>query len=841
MGRDCLRFAARATMQNGLASDTRRGRLVPSGPCFAGPLCASSAMMPPRGPDDSGMPAGGFVRLRIVVLLLGLAALGAGAYRLLVGVSALMTGSHSTTPPPAPVRHAEGFVGSASCRECHKHWHKLWSGSHHDRAMQKASASTVLGDFATKPLAFAGEMSSFRREGERFLLTTEGPDGAPREFPVSYTFGVWPLQQYLVPGERGALYAPLVSWDARDAAAGGQRWFRLRPEDGRVPPSDLYHSFGPYQRWNSMCAECHSTGIRKNYDAARDRYETTWVEDGVGCEACHGAGAKHVAYERAKKSDPALEAPPRFGLAVTLKEKRPLAWNLDPARGIWMREPVGRPAEHADVCARCHSRRGTIAEEDPGASLHDTHRVALLDEGLYFPDGQLQEEVFEHGSFLQSKMFAIGVGCFNCHEHRSLAKAGGAAGACANCHLREKFATPSHHFHTEGKAGSACVDCHMPPRTYMVVHARRDHAIRIPRPDLTLSIGSPNACNGCHTDKDARWATDQVAKWWPAVATRPHYGTAIDAGRKGAPGAGRALVALIADPKMPAIVRGTAATLLGRNAGPDTVGALETAARDADPLVRRGAVEGASMLPPGARWRLVGRLLSDPCRVVRIDVARHLAGSEAPTPEDAARLATALAEARAAAAFAADTPEGGMSLGNLALAEGDLAGAEKAFRAVLQGAPGFVPAYANLADVMRMQQREPEALKTLEAGLAAVPTAAVLHHALGLALVRAKRHAEAATHLERAATLAPEDPGFARAWGLYLSETGSAERGRAVLEAALVRRPNDLELLVELAPIRAGAGDRDGALEVLRRLEDLRPWDASIRAERERLELEKRR
>ncbi len=658
---------------------------------------------------------------------------------------------------------------------------------------------------------------------------------------MRYTFGVWPLQQLLVPGDRGRLHSPLVSWDSRDAATGGQRWFRLRPEDGRVPPSDLFHSFGPYQRWNSMCAECHSTGIRKNYDPVRDRYETTWTEDGVGCEACHGAGAAHVAYERGKGASPAL-APPRFGLPVTLKEKRPLSWKLDPVRGIWMREPVGRPAEHTDTCARCHSRRGTIAEEDPGASIHDTHRLALLEEGLYFPDGQLRDEVFEHGSYLQSKMFAIGVGCFDCHEHGSRARTGGAASACANCHLREKFATPAHHFHVEGKPGSACVDCHMPTRTYMVVHARRDHAIRIPRPDLTLTLGTPNACNQCHADQDARWATDKVRAWWGAgVANRPHYGTALAAGRSGAPGATAALAALIADPKIPAIVRGTAALLLGRNLGPGAAQALATAVADPDPLVRRGVVEASVALPPAERWGLVGPLLTDPARVVRIDAARHLAGTSVPTPEDARRLAAALTEARAAAALAADTPEGGMGLGNLALAEGDLVAAERAFRAVLRDAPGFVPAYVNLADVMRMQGREPEALRTLQAGLAAVPDGATLHHALALALVRAKRLPEAATHLERAVALAPDDAPSAVAWALYLSDTGDGRRALAVLEAALARRPYDIELLMNLTQLRMSAGDRPGTIEALHRLEALLPWEPRFRAERERLEKEKGR
>ncbi|HVG93409.1 MAG TPA: tetratricopeptide repeat protein [Planctomycetota bacterium] len=749
-----------------------------------------------------------------------------------IALWATRSGARSAAPP-AQVLHARGYVGSASCGECHRHPHRRWAGSHHDHAMRKAAPGTALGDFEAAPLSFAGETSSFRRAADRVWVTTEGPDGRSREVPVEYTFGVWPLQQVLVPGEGGRRHAPLVSWDSRDAAQGGQRWFRLRPEDGRVPPTDLFHSFGPYQVWNSMCAECHSTGVRKNWDAARDRYETTWVEDGVGCEACHGPGAAHEAYERAG----AAGTPPlRRGLAVSLKEKRPIAWTLDPRRGIWIRDPVGRPAEHADVCARCHSRRGTIAEEDAGAPLHDTHRVALLEEGLYFPDGQVQAEVFEHGSWLQTKMHAAGVGCFDCHGHASRARTGGAAEACANCHLRETFATPAHHFHEEGKPGSACVDCHMPTRTYMVVHARRDHAVRVPRPDLSLSLGTPNACNGCHADKDARWAADRMAKWWPAVATRPHYGTAIEAGRRGAPGAARALTDLLADPKVPAIVRGTAASLLGRNADPGTARVLETAGGDADPLVRRGVVEGAATLPPAERWRVIGRLLADPSRVVRIDAARHLAGPPPPTPADGERLAAALEEARAAAAWAADTPEGGMGVGHLALAEGDLAAAERAFQAVAASTPAFVPAWVNLADVQRMRGREPDVVRTLEEGRKSAPDDPALRHALGLALVRARRLPDAVPHLEAAAGHADADPRFTLAWGLYLVDAGQPQRGIAALEAALARRPYDTDLLLTLLPLRARAGDRAGTLDLLRRLEALRPWDGEVRAERERLE-----
>ncbi|MFO0932952.1 MAG: multiheme c-type cytochrome [Planctomycetota bacterium] len=737
---------------------------------------------------------------------------------------------------PDDAAPAKGFVGSASCRECHRYWHKRWSGSHHDRAMQRATPAALAGDFAAPPLEFAGETTAFRREGEASFLTTEGPDGRARELPVAFTFGVWPLQQVLVPGERGRYHAPLVAWDARAAAAGGQRWFRLRPEDGRIPPTDLYHSFGPYQRWNSMCAECHSTGVRKRWDAAGDRYATTWVEDGVGCEACHGPGEAHVAHERGKDAAGAGPVPPRYGLAVELKEHRPLGWHLDAARGIWMRTPVGRPAEHYDVCARCHSRRGTIAEADVGAPLHDTHRVALLDEGLYFADGQVREEVFEHGSYLQSKMYAIGVGCFDCHDHKARAPTDGAAAACANCHLPEKFATPAHHHHTPGKPGAGCVDCHMPTRTYMVVHARRDHAIRIPRPDLSVTLGTPNACNGCHAEKDAAWAAERTAAWWPAVPTRPHWGTALDAGRRGAPGAAAALAALVRDAKTPAIVRGTAASLLARNPSPDVERTVAVAASDVDPLVRRGAVEGAAVLAPDARWRVLGPLLADPTRVVRIDAARRLVGTDTPTPADGDRLAAGVREARAAAAWAADTPEGGMALGDLETAVGDLAAAERAYRAVIASAAAFVPAHVNLADVLRQAGREGEATAVLEAAVRTWPEAAAAHHALGLAYVRARRLADAGTHLEKAATLAPRVADFAVAWAAWLADTGSPRRAVDVVAAASAAQPYDPDLLAAWASLAAQAGDRAGALKALYRLEALRPWDDRWRAEREAVE-----
>jgi tetratricopeptide (TPR) repeat protein len=735
-------------------------------------------------------------------------------------------------PEPAP---APRHVGSAACATCHAGVHARWSGSHHQRAMEPASESSVLGDFAAAPHVAFGETTTFRRDGERFLIGSSGPSVGERveERAVGYTFGLWPLQQLLVPHTRGRWQAHLVSWDARDAAAGGQRWFRLRPEDGALPASDLFHSFGPMQTWNAMCAECHSTGVRKGYDRAHDAYATTAAEHGVGCEACHGPGEAHVAWAQGRAPGAPRSRDDPMGLVLRLKEAVPRTWVLDAAKGIYRREPPGDPRPQVDLCGRCHSRRGTLHEADAGTPLHETHRVALLDEGLYFPDGQVQDEVFEHGSFLQSRMFHAGVTCSDCHtDHASLTRQEGAAESCARCHQPERYATRAHTFHAPGTPGSRCVDCHMPTRTYMVVHARRDHSIRIPRPDLSLTLGTPNACNGCHQDKDARWATQAVERWWgPKVAARAHYGTTLAAGRQGAPGAGTALVRLVGDASEPAIVRATAAALLARAPALGAAAALTAASADPDPLVRRGAVEGADALPPDARRALLLARLDDVARAVRVEAARALAGARDLPAAQAERLEQVLAEARAAAELAADQPDGLTNLANLLRACGEPAEAERAYREVLRRTPDYPLAAVNLADLLRELGRDAEGLAVLDAALLPSPASAALHHARGLALVRLGRRAEAGPALERAWVEAPADAGIALAVALWHDAEGRLARAREVLALTLLRVPYGPGLLSTAAGLAERAGDTQARRELLTRLLALRPWDEGLRAQ----------
>jgi predicted CXXCH cytochrome family protein len=279
--------------------------------------------------------------------------------------------------------------------------------------------------------------------------------------------------------------------------------------------------------------------------------------------------------------------------------------------------------DEIETCALCHARRSAIAEPYVhGRPLLDSHRPALLDEGLYSADGQIEGEVYEYGSFLQSRMYRRGVTCADCHEPHGLGLRAEGNALCARCHASTRFDAPSHHRH---RGGARCVDCHMPQRTYMLVDPRRDHSLRVPRPDLTLKIGAPNACNACHADRTAGWAAEAAARWYgPARPAAPHYGVALYAGRAGAPGAGEALVALAADAETPGIVRATALSLLARY--PDAARRVSPAASaDPDPLVRLAAVSALEALPPDERAAPASPRLRDNIRAVRSEAARVLA------------------------------------------------------------------------------------------------------------------------------------------------------------------------------------------------------------------------
>ncbi len=733
----------------------------------------------------------------------------------------------------AVVQQAEAepaWVGRAVCAGCHPAQDEAWQGSHHDLAMQPATPETVLGDFGGATFEHFGVTSTFSRRGGKFFVTTDGPDGAPAEYEISYTFGVEPLQQYLVRLDGGRLQALSLPWDARPASQGGQRWFHLHPDEP-IPHDDVLHWTGPAQRWNFMCADCHSTGLRKGYDPARDRYETSWQELDVACEACHGPGSAHVAWAEAGASSEVADR----GLQVRLRNEA--SWVFAPEAAIARREGPEPSGAELDVCAPCHSRRAAITENGtPGRPFLDGYRPALLDEGLYHADGQILDEVYVWGSFLQSRMHAEGVTCSDCHDPHSLRIEGDPRKpdvACASCHRAEVFAVPAHHRHEPGGAGSRCVDCHMPARDYMVIDARRDHGFRVPRPDLTERIGVPNACNGCHTDRSAAWAARTIVGWHgESRAAEPHWGEVLHAGRRQLPGAGRGLAELAGHLERPAIARATALRLLREQPGPVDADAIVGGLGDEDPLVRLGALEAAERLEPGVRLHHAGPLLRDPILAVRIAATETLI--EVPpalwSPGERGALADALAEYRAAQHANADRTEAHLNLGVLHARFGELDEARREYETALRLGPDFLPAYLNLADLHRERGRDDEGERVLRRALERAPDDADVSHALGLLLVRQQRLPDAIAALGRAAEGAPERARYAYVYAVALHSTGETKQALAVLDAAHLRHPADRELLTALATISRDAGAADDARTYASRLLALDPADPRAQA-----------
>lgn len=731
---------------------------------------------------------------------------------------------------PQASRQVKGatYVGRQHCKECHKKEYELFQGSDHDMAMDTATDATVLGNFNDVTFTHFGVASLFYREGEKFMVRTEGPDGSMQDYEISYVFGIRPLQQYLIAFPGGRYQCLPICWDTRPEEMGGQRWFHIYPGE-RIPTDDVLHWTRVTQNWNYMCAECHSTNLRKNYSYNRKSYQTTWSEIDVSCEACHGPGSEHVVWAEHMEKGGSRDSDPDMGLVVRLKDTDNASWVFDPD-SVTARRSIPRSSDiQVQMCARCHSRRSVATEEYyHGGSLLNTHWPSLLEEGLYFADGQIEDEVYVYGSFLQSKMYKSGVVCKDCHEPHSGQVYSQGNALCFRCHMATEYGTREHHFHDPAKTGASCTDCHMPERTYMVVDPRRDHSIRIPRPDLSDKLGTPNACNQCHPDKTTEWSVRYVNEWYGNEFTeQPHYGETFWAGRRQYPEARDELIKLAADRETPPMVRATAIYLLRGYPHPESTNLLRLMITDSDPLVRYAALSAAEFGDPEFVRDLAVPRLRDSVKLVRLTAARLLT----PVPEQLIpqgsreRLNSALEEYNASLMINADHPTTHLNFGNLYLNTGNLAKAESSYREAIALEPGLVGPYINLADLYRRQGRDEEGEQVLLSALERYPDLAAVNYALGLLKVRQGETVKSLEYLEKAATLEPGDPQFSYVYAIGLNSLQHPQKAIEVLKKARQRHPYDREILYSLATISMEAGLVQEARSYAERLVEIYPED----------------
>ena len=692
--------------------------------------------------------------------------------------------------PSAPQPVAT-FAGSRKCLDCHKAEYDRWQNSHHDRAMDAVNDETVLGDFDNIAVEFHGVTSRFYRKDKKFFVHTQGPDGKMGEFEITHTFGWYPLQQYLVPFPDGRLQCLPIAWNVKE-----KKWYHLYPA-ARIDTSDWLYWTNAGQNWNGMCAECHSTNLKKNYDIQNDAYQTTWSEIDVSCEACHGPASRHVAW--AELPDMARPQIANYELVVK-------------AKGMDSREQV-------ELCAPCHSRRAilgdyTHAEPD----LLDSMLPSLLTPELYFTDGQILEEVYVYGSFTQSKMYSRNVRCSDCHDVHSIKKVKEGNALCLQCHRAGIYDTQAHHFHKrkgeEGKpikaadgkilfdvgSGAECVRCHMPERLYMGIDFRADHSFRIPRPDLSIKLGTPNACNRCHFDKTDQWSDEYITKWY-GPGRRAHYGTIIDAGRKRLPGAQEKLIKLAADPLYPVIVRSTALSLLAAYPADETSRSYELALMDAEALIRRTAVDNLNVSDPKRQGALLSSILYDPVKAVRIEAARKMTEiSDAPLDSNQKMVfQTSLDEYQKSMEYSADFAFGRYNLANLYVALKQPQNAVESYRAAIKIDNLFYPAKVNLAMLYNQMGQNKEAETLLREVVTFHPEMYEVHYSLGLLLAEEKKYAEAANYLNQAAKGMPNRDRIHYNLGLLLQQLKQDSDAEASLLKAQELAPDNLNYLYALA------------------------------------------
>ncbi|MFC1580201.1 tetratricopeptide repeat protein [Thermodesulfobacteriota bacterium] len=683
------------------------------------------------------------------------------------------------------------FVGTEKCATCHKREFDLWKGSHHDHAMEVATPETVLGDFNNARFEYFGAVSRFYRKEGRFFVHTQGPEGKMGEFEITHTFGWYPLQQYLIPFPGGRLQCLPIAWDVKK-----KQWYHLNPE-APVDPKDWLYWTNAGQNWNGMCAECHSTDLKKNYDIQKSAFQTTWSDIDVGCEACHGPGSWHTAW--AELPDMARPPVKNYDLVVQ-------------SSGIGSRELV-------ELCAPCHSRRAALGDYTHAEpDLLDSMLPALLTEELYFPDGQILDEVYVYGSFTQSKMYHRDVRCSDCHNVHSVKTNRAGNALCLQCHRAEEYDTREHHFHKkkgekgdpvrsregavlfEVGTGAECVQCHMAGRVYMGIDYRPDHSFRIPRPDLSMTLGVPNACNRCHSDRTAAWSNEHITKWY-GPGRRFHYGTLIQAGREREDRAGKNLVQMAGDPLYPAIVRATTLSLLGAYPGKETAQAFEKALMNEEALIRRAALEHMRVTDPRRAAALFTPMLYDPVKAVRIEAARRLVGEPAGYLRSDQRGAytKALKEFQGAMEYSGDFASGQYNLANLYAALNRPEEAVRYYRGAIAIDNLFYPAKVNLAMLYNRMGKKKEAEVLLREVLEEEPQLYDIAYSLGLLMAEEKRYEEAVQYLQRAAEHLPQRARVHYNLGLLLAHLKRDSEAEAALKKTLEIDPGNLDFLYALA------------------------------------------
>ena len=701
------------------------------------------------------------------------------------------------------------FLGDQKCKECHESEYKAWKGSHHDKAMQIAIDTTILGDFDNVKFTSQGVTSHFFKRDSEYFVNTEGPDGDYHDYKIEYTYGIEPLQQYIVKFPNGHLQCLRTAWDTEKS-----EWFDLYPDFKVVHFEWLHWSRGGLN-WNTMCSDCHSTNVRKNYNQENHSYNTKYTLINVSCEACHGPGKAHV--ELASKQGSNYKNLGDLKMTSKIESK-----------------------ELVDQCARCHMRREQISSHfNFEGSMLDHYFPELLNTRTYHPDGQILDEVYVYGSFMQSKMYQNNVSCNDCHNSHSLKLKFDGNRLCLQCHIPETYNTPSHHFHEMDTEASQCVNCHMTGKYYMVNDFRRDHSFRVPRPDLSIKYGTPNACIGCHEDKDNEWAWEQFKKNHGEPKNK-HFSDLLAPGLLGDEHGLEALQELVSDTIYPEITRASAVRGMENYLHSNSISSLINFLNDDSPLVRGAALDVLGNIEVSQEYLInLLPLLEDKKRSVRVKVFFALSAfDELLIPEEHKETyGKVKKEFEIYLNSISDFVGGRIKRANYHLKKGDLDAAIRGYESAIELDGINNLARTTLANLYYRNGQIEEAEKAFKTIIEQEPEYGPTYYSYGLLLAEINKIPEAIEQLTIATSYMPENTRVYYNLSLLYDKINDLKKAESTVVKGLKQNTNSEDLLYMLAYIYSKDNQKEKAINITKRLVELYPNNQNYRAMLNRLSM----
>ncbi len=710
------------------------------------------------------------------------------------------------------------YVTSETCVECHQEQKTLWDMSDHSWAWLPATSKNVLGDFNNVTFEHNGVSTRFFTESSKFWIETNDTASALQKYEIRHIVGVKPLQQYLIEQDGGRLQVLDIAWDTE-----AKKWFMVFPQQQDNIPGNALHWTGVYKNWNGRCAECHATDFKKNYDMPTRSFASTWSEPGVTCEACHGPGKAHTQW---------AEQPDIFELKAYLGITE---------NGLRKVQGQSKAEREIQLCSGCHSRRATLTGDSPlpGSAFSDGYDLALLRPDLYHPDGQIKDEVYVLGSFMQSKMYAAGVTCSDCHNPHSGKVKTIDNGLCAQCHnidgnarfpslTKKDYDNPSHHNHPADTKGAQCVSCHMPETTYMQVDARRDHRFGIPNPHDSQAIGTPNACTGCHVEKDADWAINILDDWFPE-STRKTTNFAITFNRVDQfPALGTNitdLMAIVGSSELPAIIRATALEKLLPYGAALSWPNLKPYLTHENTLIRTAASRLFQQSPPGIAVENLIPRLSDKSKIVRITAARSLISTPSTffTSDQRELFSGAFIAFQKSLLAGADHPSTQMGLAGLALSFRNIRAAKAAIQEAINIDPQLSDAWIMKARVETAEKRPDLVEQTMKAAKKALPNSTVIFQFFGNYLAGQRQYDRAISSLEKAAALSGNDPTVLTDYAAVLGQARKYQEALDVLNTLLIEQPDNVTVLFLKANAQLELGQTEPSKQTVKRLLAINP------------------